>query len=77
MVLVGLMLLLAGNRMPKLRQNSLAGLRTKETLSDEKVWFQAQRFAGKCYVAGGAAMVLAVSCRAGGRCTQQLPSLQW
>ncbi|WP_379145377.1 SdpI family protein [Paenibacillus sp. sgz500992] len=56
--MLGLIMLLTGNRMPKLRRNSLAGLRTKETMRDEQAWFRAQRFAGKWYVAGGAAMVL-------------------
>lgn len=60
MVMLGLLMLVTGNLMPKLRRNSLAGLRLKETLTDDRAWFRGQRFAGRCYVAGGMLMLAGV-----------------
>ncbi|WP_151737633.1 SdpI family protein [Paenibacillus tengchongensis] len=60
MVILGLLMLITGNQMPKLRRNSLAGLRLKETLADDRSWFRGQRFAGRCYVAGGILLLAGV-----------------
>lgn len=57
-VIIGLVVLITGNYLPKLKQNKISGFRTKATLGDESLWFQAQRFASKIWVAGGLLMVL-------------------
>ena len=49
----GLMFLLLGNYMPKLRQNSFMGIRVKWTLENEANWNATHRFGGKVWVAGG------------------------
>ena len=49
----GLMFLLLGNYMPKLRQNSFMGIRVKWTLDNEANWNATHRFAGKLWVAAG------------------------
>lgn len=55
--LMGVTLVAVGNRMPKLSRNSLAGLRTRETLRSDELWFKGQRAAGRAYVAGGLLML--------------------
>ena len=44
--LVGLSLVIVGNVMPKLKRNSLMGLRTKWSLSSDEAWRKSQRFGG-------------------------------
>ena len=51
MVLSGALFIVLGNIMPRIRQNHIAGFRTKATLSNEVVWSRTHR-------AGGAAMML-------------------
>jgi uncharacterized membrane protein len=57
-VILGILFIILGNYMPKLKQNSLSGFRTKHTLSDENVWFKTQRFAGKVWIIGGIIMII-------------------
>lgn len=42
----GILLMLAGNLMPKARRNSLFGLRTKWSMANDRVWQKSQRFGG-------------------------------
>lgn len=42
--LIGIALIIIGNVMPKLKRNSIAGLRTKWSLSSEEAWRKSQRF---------------------------------
>ncbi|HTX49099.1 MAG TPA: SdpI family protein [Caulobacteraceae bacterium] len=51
------LLLLVGNILGKLRQNSVLGVRTRWTRADARVWDKTHRFAGRAMVAG--ALVLA------------------
>ncbi len=50
----GLLFIILGNYMPKMRQNWLMGIRTPWTLADERVWDQTHRFAGPLFMLGGA-----------------------
>jgi len=56
---VGVLLVVVGNFLGKIRQNSLFGVRTPWTLSDERVWDKTHRFAGRLMVLAG--VVLAVA----------------
>ena len=48
-----------GNVLGKLRWNYTAGIRTRWTLADERVWDKTHRFGGLVFVAGGAMMLTA------------------
>lgn len=49
----GLLFIVVGNYMPKIRQNSFMGIRVKWTLENEANWNATHRFGGKVWVAGG------------------------
>ncbi len=51
--LVGLVFIITGNYLPKLRRNFFLGIRTPRTLTDEENWDLTQRFAGGLYIFGG------------------------
>jgi uncharacterized membrane protein len=57
-VVLGLMFMVIGNVLPKVRWNYVVGIRTPWTLADERVWDKTHRFGGWVMVLGGAAMVL-------------------
>jgi len=50
---VGLLFIILGNYMPKMRRNWLMGIRTPWTLADERVWDKTHRFAGPLFMLGG------------------------
>jgi uncharacterized membrane protein len=56
----GLLFIVTGNVMGKLRWNHTVGIRTPWTLANERVWDQTHRFAGRVFVAGGTIMAIAV-----------------
>jgi uncharacterized membrane protein len=56
---MGVMFILLGNVMGKIRQNYFVGLRTPWTLSDPEVWEKSQHFAGWCFVIAGIAFLIA------------------
>lgn len=55
---VGVLLMVLGNYMGKLRRNFFAGIRTPWTLASEAVWERTHRLAGWVYVLAGVAMVV-------------------
>lgn len=55
----GLMFLILGNSMPKVRQNSTIGIKIKWTLENEENWNATHRFSGKLWVIGG---ILCMAC---------------
>ena len=57
---VGLLLLVLGNVMPRLRSNFWMGVRTPWTLSSDQVWRDTHRVAGRTMVAGGLITLLAL-----------------
>ena len=66
--IVGLLVMVAGNYMPKTRSSYTAGIRLPWTLHSEENWRRTHRVAGVCFVAGGLSMtVLALA----------LPSFAW
>ena len=56
----GLMFLILGNYMPKIRRNSTLGIKISWTLDSEENWNATHRFAGKVWTVCGIAMLLAV-----------------
>lgn len=58
-LMVGAMLIVLGNVMPRARSNWLFGIRTPWTLSNERVWEKTHRLGGFLFVAAGIVMLLA------------------
>ena len=56
---LGLMFLLIGNYMPKMKQNGAMGIRVKWTLESEENWNATHRYAGRLWFAGGLALMAA------------------
>jgi uncharacterized membrane protein len=54
---VGVLLMVIGNYMGKLRKNFFIGIRTPWTLASDAVWERTHRFAGPLFVAAGAAWI--------------------
>ena len=59
-LLMGVMFLVMGNYMPKVKQNSTLGIKIYWTLNNEENWNKTHRFAGKVWVAGGVVMLCAM-----------------
>jgi len=56
--ILGLGMVVIGNIMPKVRMNSLVGLRTPWSMKNEAIWKKSQRFGGISFILGGLATVL-------------------
>ncbi|MNY48937.1 Immunity protein SdpI [compost metagenome] len=59
MIGLGLLFVVLGNYLPKVRSNFFIGIRTPWTLSSEEVWYQTHRLGGKLMVAAGILVILA------------------
>ena len=57
-ILVGALLIILGNYMPKARVNAIYGLRTKWSMANERVWQKSQRFGGSSSVVCGIVLLL-------------------
>jgi uncharacterized membrane protein len=55
---MGLSLIVAGNVMPRVRPNLVAGVRTRRTLTDPELWRATHRLLGIAFVVAGAITVL-------------------
>lgn len=55
---ISLTFIAVGNLLPKLRQNSLTGARTKYSLSSDEAWHKTQRYSGRVMLCAGAALLL-------------------
>lgn len=55
----GLMFLVLGNILPKVRQNNTIGIKIKWTLENEQNWNATHRFSGRLWVVGG---ILCMTC---------------
>ena len=56
-ILIGALLIILGNYMPKARVNALYGLRTKWSMANERVWQKSQRFGGFMSVICGVVLI--------------------
>lgn len=60
--LIAIMFVIMGNVMPKLRKNSVLGLRTKWSMLNEETWKKSQRFGGiTCMFAGVVLFIICIS----------------
>ena len=59
-LLIGLMFIVIGNYMPKIRQNPTLGIKISWTLTSEENWNRTHRMAGKLWVAGGILLLFTV-----------------
>lgn len=55
---LGLLLIVLGNIMPKLKTNIVLGVRTKWSMENEQTWFKSQRFGGACFIIAGIIMMV-------------------
>lgn len=55
--ITGMLMIVVGNVMPKLRMNSVAGLRTPWSMKNEATWKKCQRMGGISFMAGGAVII--------------------
>ena len=58
-LVLGALLIVAGNVLGKIRSNYTMGIRTPWTLADERVWDKTHRFGGWAFVVGGALVLIA------------------
>lgn len=70
--LVGVLLIVLGNYLPKCRQNYTVGIKLPWTLSDEDNWNKTHRMAGWLWIAGGAVFIVSGFLRWGWLCTAML-----
>ncbi|MBX6363161.1 MAG: SdpI family protein [Gemmatimonadetes bacterium] len=61
--IVGVSLVVLGNYLPRMRSNWWLGVRTPWTLSNERVWRETHRLAGKTFVVGGLIVLASVALR--------------
>jgi uncharacterized membrane protein len=61
LLLVGLLFIVLGNYLPRLRSNWWIGVRTPWTLENEAVWRSTHRAAGKAFMLAGLLLVLSVA----------------
>jgi uncharacterized membrane protein len=59
LIMIGLMFIVLGNFLPRLRSNWWMGVRTPWTLENDRVWRETHRLAGWTFVVGGVVAVLA------------------
>ena len=57
-IAIGVLLIVLGNIMHKVRRNSLFGLRTKWSMANDSIWQRSQRFGGIASVLCGLAMII-------------------
>lgn len=60
MVAVGILFMLIGNIMPKVKSNFFMGIRTPWALSSDEVWRKTNRLGGKCFFIAGLLMIVSV-----------------
>lgn len=56
-ILIGLLFIIIGNYMAKIKMNWFMGIRTPWTLSSEEVWNKTHRFGGKMFILAGLLMI--------------------
>lgn len=57
-VMLGIILIIFGNYMPKTKINGMVGFRTAKTMKNEENWKKANKFAGIVFVIAGIAMII-------------------
>jgi uncharacterized membrane protein len=59
-VALGLLLIVIGNLLGKVRRNFFLGIRTPWTLANDEVWLRTHRLGGKTFVVGGVVVIVGV-----------------
>lgn len=59
-IAVGVIFMILGNFMQRVRSNFFIGIRTPWTLSSDEVWKKTHRFSGKLYFIGGLIMICTI-----------------
>lgn len=59
-IIVGLLFMIIGNYLSKIKPNWFMGIRTPWTLSSEEVWRKTHQAGGKIFVIGGIIMILSI-----------------
>ena len=67
-ILLGVIMVIMGNIMPKVRMNSYLGLRTPWSMKDEKSWKKCQRFGGIVLIIQGLLLIIAAALTTAGLC---------
>lgn len=57
-LILGLLLIVFGNYLPKLRRNAVMGLRTRWSMANDNVWQKSQRFGGLVSMITGFVLIL-------------------
>ena len=57
-VIWGIIFIILGNFMPKVKRNGIMGLRTEKTLSNDDIWRKSNRFAGVTLMIAGLAIAI-------------------
>ncbi len=57
-IFMGVLFIVTGNLMPKVKQNYSLGIKIPPTLEDKDNWYKTHRFAGKIWVIGGVLICL-------------------
>lgn len=57
-IFMGVLFVIIGNLMPKVKQNYSLGIKIPPTLHDKENWYKTHRFAGKIWVIGGVIICL-------------------
>lgn len=68
-ILIGIMMIIVGNIMPKLRKNSFFGLHTAWSMKDEDSWKKCQRFGGIATIIEGILIITVAALTEGSVCT--------
>ena len=55
--LLGILMIVMGNYLPKTRQNRFMGIRTKKTLGNEEIWNKTHRLTGFVWTAAGVVII--------------------
>lgn len=66
--ILGAAMIIIGNIMPKVRMNSVIGLRTSWGMKNEAIWKKSQRFGGISFIIGGFAIVVICFLTKGAAC---------
>lgn len=57
-VAVGIILIIVGNYLPTARRNSMIGFRTKQSVTNDQLWYKANRIAGVSSVISGMIIII-------------------
>jgi len=57
-VAMGVLFVIIGNLLPKVKQNFFMGIKTPWALADEQVWYETHRFGGKIWFGVGIIMCI-------------------